>query len=246
MSSQDGDAKVKKTPMNPILKAWANFVGYLSENLLGGPRIKFCIPINIQKGGTAIFVLALMHHFDNWGPSAQAYLALHGSYGLAWLLKEAMFPDPKWQKKVTIPGAIASWAAVLGPYWVMPYLLISSKKETPTTTITVATMTYALGLLLMIGSDCQKYFVLQNKRGLITDGFFSRIRHPNYLGEMMIYGSFAAVSGRWESWAILAWVWAGVFFPNIMGKEESMSRYPQWAAYRKRTGYLFPKLFVGK
>ena len=40
-------------------------------------------------------------------------------------------------------------------------------------------------------ADAQKYFTLRLKRGLITDGMYRYIRHPNYLGEMMLYGSFA-------------------------------------------------------
>ncbi len=39
--------------------------------------------------------------------------------------------------------------------------------------------------------------MLKVRRGLITDGFFARTRNPNYLGEMMIYGSFAALSMHW-------------------------------------------------
>ena len=35
-----------------------------------------------------------------------------------------------------------------------------------------------------IASDAQKYFTLRLKRGLITDGMFRFIRHPNYLGEI--------------------------------------------------------------
>ena len=48
-----------------------------------------------------------------------------------------------------------------------------------------------LGCVIMIAADGQKYFTLRLQRGLITDGLYRYIRHPNYLGEMMIYGSFA-------------------------------------------------------
>ena len=41
----------------------------------------------------------------------------------------------------------------------------------------------------MTGSDAQKHFTLKVRIGLITDGFFTRIRHPNYLSEMMIFST---------------------------------------------------------
>jgi len=47
----------------------------------------------------------------------------------------------------------------------------------------------------MIAAEAQKYFTLRLESGLITDGVFRYVRHPNYLGEMMIYGSFALMSG---------------------------------------------------
>ena len=230
--------------LNPIVAAWSKFTKYLSEDLFGGPKIfKICHPVNMQKGGTLLFVLGLMYKYDNWSPTACAYCALHGSYGLCWLLKELTFPDPKWQVRMTIGGFFSAWTAVLGPYWLMPYWLITSGRQADQKTITISTIVYAVGLALMLGADAQKFFVLKVKRGLITDGFFSRIRHPNYLGEMMIYGSFAALSCHTESWGILAWIWIGLFLPNILGKEASMSRYPEWPAYKRRTGYLLPKLF---
>ena len=54
-------------------------------------------------------------------------------------------------------------------------------------------------------ADVQKYFVLRAKRGLITDGLFSRSRNPNYLGEMFIYGSFAGNAGQSSTvwWALV-------------------------------------------
>ena len=68
------------------------------------------------------------------------------------------------------------------------------------------------------------------------------MRHPNYLGEMVLYASFAVVAGHWIPWLVLAWVWLALFVPNMLGKEASMSRYPEWAAYKARTGMLLPRL----
>jgi protein-S-isoprenylcysteine O-methyltransferase Ste14 len=66
-------------------------------------------------------------------------------------------------------------------------------------------------------------------------------RHPNYLGEMMIYGSFALMVWHWLPSAVLAWVWIRLFAVNIRLKEASMSRYPEWEQYKRDTyGYCCP------
>ena len=95
----------------------------------------------------------------------------------------------------------------------------------------------------MMTADCQKYFTLKYHRGLICEGLFKYIRHPNYLGEVMLYASYALIVQHWVSWAILAWVWIGVFLVNMLQKEASLSRYPEWAEYKKQSGMLIPKLF---
>ncbi|MCX6018737.1 MAG: DUF1295 domain-containing protein [Chloroflexi bacterium] len=107
--------------------------------------------------------------------------------------------------------------------------------------LTACIALHTFGLALMFGSDAQKYFTLRTQPGLITDGFFARIRHPNYLGEMMIYGSYALLAGHWLPWTILAWVWLGVFLPNILMKEASLARYAEWADYKRRSGLLWPR-----
>ena len=50
--------------------------------------------INLHKGLTAFVVIGLMIFFDNFTIASYVYLALHGTYGLLWLLKEKIFPDP--------------------------------------------------------------------------------------------------------------------------------------------------------
>lgn len=182
---------------------------------------------------------------DVWTATAWTYAALHGSYGLAWLLKDRVFPDPSWEKRITFGGAAAMWLCALGLYWIAPVIIVTQRVEQPPWLLGVATVAYVLGVLLMMGSDGQKHFTLRARRGLITDGFFARVRHPNYLGEMVLYGSFAALAGHWLPWAVLGWMWTTVFVPNMLRKEASMARYPEWEAYRARTGFLLPRLSRG-
>jgi len=231
--------------MADLVDRWNTLKDHLSFDALGGPRpFTLSTVINVQKVGTLPFVLGLMWAYDVWSPAAWAYLALHGSYGLAWGLKELVFPDPGWRRPATIGGAVLSWLMVLGPYWVIPWLLISRDVQASGVLIAFATVLYVVGVVTMMGADTQKYFVLKARRGLITDGWFSRVRHPNYLGEMMLYASFAVLAQHVVAWAILFTVWTAVFLPNMIAKERSMSRYPEWAAYVARTGILLPRLWA--
>jgi len=219
---------------------------YLSHDSLGGPRVLgFNWVINFQKGMTLFWVFGLMFFYDNFSIQAWVYLALHGSYGLIWILKDMIFPDQKWQTKITFAGALVAILAVLGPYWVAPYLLISpvlgeAHVGANQFWMSIAIFMYAMGLTLMLTADAQKYYTLRVQKGLIKTGLFRYIRHPNYLGEMMIYGSFALLAWHWIPWAILAWVWLGYFSINIIMKERSMSRYEEWAEYKKKSWYLIP------
>jgi protein-S-isoprenylcysteine O-methyltransferase Ste14 len=221
--------------------AWDKLRDHLAFDLFGGPRpLKAAWVINLQKGSTLFFVLTLMWRYDVWTPTAWTYAALHGSYGFAWVLKDRLFPDPNWERRTTLAGAVVMWGLALGLYWIAPVIVVTQHVEVPAWGLALATLTYAMGLVLMMGSDAQKFFTLRVRRGLITDGFFARIRHPNYLGEMMIYGSFAALARHWLPWVVLAWIWLGTFIPNMLRKEASMARYPEWAAYKARSGFLLP------
>ena len=57
---------------------------------------------------------------------------------------------------------------------------------------------------------------------------------------MMIYASLAMMVWHWFPVLVLAWVWLGIFTPNMLLKEASMSRYPQWADYKKRSWWVIP------
>lgn len=233
--------------------AWAaslrRFATWLSQDFGGGPRPwKLASVVNFQKGGTFVLLGAMMAWYGNSSTAAWIYLALHGTYGLIWLLKDLCFPDPSWQVRVTIGGGLNAFLFVLGPYWLFGWLLISGTVQPryplpDYAWICLCISLCLFGSALMIAADAQKYFTLRVQRGLITDGVHRWIRHPNYLGEMMIYGSFALLVWHWFPALVLAFVWLGVFAVNMAMKEASMSRYPEWAAYKRRTWWLVPFVF---
>ena len=233
----------------PLWTHWARFTAFMTERFLGGPRVlKLAWVINFQKTGTFFYILLLMYYYQNYSLAAYVYLALHGMYGFCWMLKHFAFPDRSWEKKVTIGGGLMAFVLVLGLYWVFPYMLISGilgpdQKMASLTVLTTAICLHTLGVVIMMTADCQKYFTMKYNQGLICDGLFKYIRHPNYLGEIMLYASYAMIVQHWIPWAILAWVWIGVFLVNILQKEASMSRYQEWKEYKKQSGMLIPKLF---
>jgi protein-S-isoprenylcysteine O-methyltransferase Ste14 len=236
-------------PAPPWAARLALLTRYLTEDLGGGPRPwKFAWVINFQKVGTFLFLGALMAWYDNFSTAAWIYLGLHGSYGIAWFIKDMAFPDPGWQKRITIGGGLVAFGSVLFWYWVFGWLLISGVSQpdyplSPGAWYAICISLCIVGSVIMIAADAQKYFTLRERPGLITDGMFRHVRHPNYLGEMMIYGSFALMVWHWLPWLVLAWVWLGVFAVNMTMKEASLSRHPGWAEYRARTAWLVPGIF---
>jgi protein-S-isoprenylcysteine O-methyltransferase Ste14 len=166
---------------------------------------------------------------------------------LVWFIKDVTFPDPGWQVRITLAGGVMSFLGVLGWYWVFGWLLISGA-VTPQYPLpdnawfALCISLCIIGCVVMIAADAQKYFTLRVQRGLITSGMFRYIRHPNYLGEMMIYGSFALMVWHWLPFAVLAWVWGGLFAVNMIMKEASMSRYAEWAEYKQRSWWLIPRI----
>jgi len=245
-------ATVISTSLPGNAPAWAQtmrrWTNYLTNDFGGGPRVwKLAWVINFQKAGTIPLLVFFVTWYHNTSTAAWIYLAMHGSNGLVWIIKDLTFPDPSWQRRITIGGGINTFVSVLSSYWVFGWLLISGVSQ-PTYPLPdyawfcVCISLYILGSVIMIAADAQKYFTLRLKRGLITDGMFRYIRHPNYLGEIMVYGSFALMVWHWLPFILLAWIWAGLFAVNMILKEASMSRYPDWVEYKRHSWCLLPPI----
>ena len=96
---------------------WVSLNTYLSEDLLGGPKLyKMAWTINLHKGLSVFVVAFMMIWFKNYSIAAWVYLTLHVTYGFCWLLKHLAFRDLKWDTKVTF-GGMTFLFLLLATYW---------------------------------------------------------------------------------------------------------------------------------
>ena len=198
--------------------------------------------INLHKALVIPVVLAMMLAYGNWSVEAFIYLALHGTYSLLWLVKQALYPDRKFEEQQPLWIGFLYVFVPLAGYFLAPFLLISRHVVLAPAYIALVLFIYIVGIFLHYVSDAQKYFTLKARKGLITDGLFARTRNPNYLGEILIYFAYAMMSLHWLPFAIeAAWI-LGFFWPNMRKKDASMARYPEFAAYKARTGMLLPRI----
>ena len=196
--------------------------------------------INLHKGLTPFVVLGLMAIYDNFSIPAWIYLSLHGTYGILWLLKEKLFPDPYFKDEMGFLTSITGFI-FLGSYWVAPFILISSQKLIPHFIIAGCVSIYIIGVFLHFASDSQKYFTLKLKKELITEGFFKYSRNTNYLGEILIYLSFAILSMNIIPFIILLIFFIIIFYPRMIKKDKSLGKYKDFDEYKANSGLILPK-----
>ena len=106
----------------------------------------------------------------------------------------------------------------------------------PNWLISVSIFSFGIGVFLHFSSDMQKHTALKLNPGkLITDGLFKKSRNMNYVGEFLIYLSFALLSMHWLPIFVLASFILVVWIPNIIKKDKSLSRYQEFSKYKKNT-----------
>ena len=101
---------------------------------------------------------------------------------------------------------------------------------------------HVYGCMLTMLTDAQKYIVLRERKGLITHGMMGWSRNLNYLGEIMLYSSFAVMCQRWEVWALYCYLWGTLFVLRMTIKEWSNSKKKGWQRYKQQTWVLLPKM----
>jgi protein-S-isoprenylcysteine O-methyltransferase Ste14 len=201
--------------------------------------------IDSHKGASGAFTLGLIAWYHAWDNMiAWIYLALHGTYGILWILKSRYFGDKLWERDIPLWYGLVTWFG-LSLYWIGPWLIVTGRSHAaPPWFYAICISMFSFGVFFHFASDMQKHVMMTHKRGtLVTEGLWSRLRNPNYFGELLIYLGFSLVPLHWAPLAGLASMVATVWVPNMIRKDKSLSRYPEFARYKAQSKYILPRLF---
>jgi len=187
----------------------------------------------------------MMAYFNAWeNTAAWIYLAIHGTYGMLWVMKSQIFPDSNWEKPCSIwYGIFVIWGS-LTLYWIPPFLLLWSGTQPPVWYLALCVSMYSFGVFFHFAGDMQKHTGMKLKPGkLITDGLMSLSRNINYFGELLIYLAFALLA--YTPWAVLPLVLFVIFYwtPNMLRKDKVLAKMEGYDQYKKKTKRFIPFIF---
>lgn len=109
-------------------------------------------------------------------------------------------------------------------------------------------MTYLAAILIVLGiafralaiwtlRDCFS-FGLCVPREIVTRGIYRYLRHPAYLGSIMILSGVALL----HAGAAVIWLAVAFFLSRAVQEEQLLSMDARYRSYQQRTGMFFPKL----
>lgn len=102
------------------------------------------------------------------------------------------------------------------------------------------------GVLVVLGIAVRLWASghIRKNRELAVDGPYAFVRHPLYVGNILLLCGFALASGLWWSALLLAVLFAG-FYPPAIAREDAFleDRFGDtWRAWRAATHALWPRL----
>lgn len=86
----------------------------------------------------------------------------------------------------------------------------------------------------------------ENPHGLVTDGPYRYLRHPFYTSYVIFWVGWAIATASWEA-AIPVVILVILYVKAALMEEEKFANSPlavDYAAYRERTGFFWPRLTV--
>jgi len=202
--------------------------------------------INTAKVLTILLLLGLAAVVGVRDMRQVVYLSLHISYCLWWLLEQWCFPERGRQLFTDRVGPLRFLFALLfiGVLYSLPGLLAFLNPEPISFgAVALGLGLFSFGSLINASADVQKMTAKAMGAGLVADGIWRRVRHVNYLGDLLRYLSFAVVAGMGWAYLVPGLVFL-LYLQRIGVKERQMAaKYPEFATYQQRSARLLPGLW---
>jgi protein-S-isoprenylcysteine O-methyltransferase Ste14 len=184
---------------------------------------------------TMAVVTGMFAWYYSWTPRTVVVVAMVGVYLLRmnWVLLvwtgqtalSKLDEHTRPRQMVLLPLVLAN---TVGWAYCLPLYFAVRSAEPLGAADSVAVGIYVLGTVLHFGSDYQKRrFKRRAQAGqqLLDRGFWALCRHPNYLGDFLIYVSFAVVGGS-------IWGWIGPLLNLAQYAFDAIPKNEKWAAQR--------------
>ena len=202
--------------------------------------------LNLANMSTLIFITTLMFLHEVFTVSAFLYLALHTSYCCVWLMKHYIFPNPSFERDVSIMDLVFSIPILFGTYWLLPYMCIVMMKDEPIRGYQIfgSVVSFFVGMATMMVSDAENYYLLEHSPDDISKiGVNRLVVAPNIIGEFFLYCSFAILSQSPPALLLLLGLWVMIYHPVNTMKANNLVHYLQnWEHWKRSTGMFFPDL----
>lgn len=217
--------------------------------------------INFFKVVTFVVYSFAIYWYD-LGNNQAAWMLLgtHGTYGLLWTSKTWFgYPD----KSFETPAKITDYFIIsffLALYWLPMYFIVRDKPQLPSYLLPVIVALFGWGVYFHFTSDLHKVIFLKQREELrsikskvpenvakdipnptfLKDNLWGLCLNPNYFGELLIYLSFSLCSMSIWPVVYLFFMMIALWIPNMRKKDASLSRFPDYVAYKRKSSRLIP------
>ncbi len=205
------------------------------------------MPNYLVWGVTSLVVLAWSFRLThNWARSWQ------GMQQQDWLHLLLQDKTGKWYLMVNFVG-IHMLPTLLVWVGCIPIAYIFTSNETFTWLNWAGVAIVSIGVLLAMVSDNQlhKFKESSSAKEVLTSGVWGKIRHPNYLGEILFWwGLYFMATGVYTPWYIsfgaIGITLLFVFISIPMMDKHLLQKRPSYAGYMLKVGSLLPKFLTFK
>jgi len=110
--------------------------------------------------------------------------------------------------------------------------------------IALAGLGFRIWSMSVLGKFYTRTLKVSENQSIVRDGPYSLIRHPGYLGSILIWVGIAASATNGIILLFVLAVFLGVYIYRIQSEEKMLvSAYPDYAEYRLHTWRLIPLVY---